>query len=218
MVTPADRGLRERRFIAGARPASPFVFACPTLARRCSRLAVSRACAGKHCFANLFRGEPTAHARLGEQEARARRIGLELVPQLLHVDAQVMRLVDIERAPCFAQKVPVRQHHAGMRARRAGRSPPRSRYNPPRSAGCEESAGSAARPPRSGSGVRRCSEIRWTELWLSRHNAPCMSKPLRKPIKWVGSAKRDLDAMPDQRSPQSCETGFRGWASSIRSM
>ena len=114
MVTPADRGLRERRFIAGARPASPFVFACPTLARRCSRLAVSRACAGKHCFANLFRGEPTAHARLGEQEARARRIGLELVPQLLHVDAQVMRLVDIERAPCFAQKVPVRQHHAGM--------------------------------------------------------------------------------------------------------
>ena len=24
-----------------------------------------------------------------------------------------------------------------------------------------------------------------------------MSKPPRKPVKWVGSAKRDLDAMPD---------------------
>ncbi len=32
MVTYADRGLRERRFIAGARPTSPFVCACPTSA------------------------------------------------------------------------------------------------------------------------------------------------------------------------------------------
>src|SRR5450759_1549668 len=63
---------------------------------------------------SLFGGKPIAHARLGEQEARARRVWLELVPQLLHVDAQVVRLVDVGRAPYFAQQMPVCQHHAGM--------------------------------------------------------------------------------------------------------
>jgi hypothetical protein len=55
----------------------------------------------------LFDGEPIAHSGLGEQEARARRIRLEFVPQLFHVDAQIMRLVDVGGAPDFAQQMPI---------------------------------------------------------------------------------------------------------------
>jgi len=36
-----------------------------------------------------------------------------------------------------------------------------------------------------------------TELCPKEHNTE-MSKQARKPLKWVGSAKRDLDAMPEE--------------------
>ena len=36
--------------------------------------------------------EPVPHARLGKEKPRPRRIAFELIPQLCHVDPQVVRL------------------------------------------------------------------------------------------------------------------------------
>ena len=43
--------------------------------------------------------QPVAGARLGEQVARARRIGLDLAPQVGDVDVEVVRLDLVARAP-----------------------------------------------------------------------------------------------------------------------
>ena len=48
--------------------------------------------------------EPVAGARLGEQVARARRVGLDLAPQVRDVDVQVVRLDLVRRAPHLAQQ------------------------------------------------------------------------------------------------------------------
>jgi len=53
--------------------------------------------------ADLLGGQPVADAGLGQQIARARRLGLELVPQVGHVHAHVVRLVVVGRAPHLAQ-------------------------------------------------------------------------------------------------------------------
>ena len=58
------------------------------------------------------RDEPVASAGLGEQIARARRVGLELAPQLRDVDVQVVRLVPVGRPPHLAQDRPMRQQLA----------------------------------------------------------------------------------------------------------
>ncbi len=39
---------------------------------------------------------------------------LDLLPQLAHEDAEVMRVVDVDRAPDFFQQVLVRDHVAGV--------------------------------------------------------------------------------------------------------
>src|SRR3989449_7792137 len=51
--------------------------------------------------------------------ARLDRIGFELLPQLLHVDAQVMGMLDMRGPPYLAQQLPVRDHHAEV-LRQAG--------------------------------------------------------------------------------------------------
>lgn len=45
--------------------------------------------------------EPIADTELSEQIARLRRIWFHFVPQLAHVDAHVMMLVDMQRTPHF---------------------------------------------------------------------------------------------------------------------
>lgn len=43
--------------------------------------------------------QPIPHARLGEQQYRAGRIGLQLMPELSHDDAKVLGVVDVSGAP-----------------------------------------------------------------------------------------------------------------------
>src|SRR5262245_50219941 len=59
----------------------------------------------------LVRDEAISDAGFGDQVARSHRIGFELLAQLLHVDAQVMRVLDVRRAPHLAQELAVRDHH-----------------------------------------------------------------------------------------------------------
>src|SRR5256885_1346309 len=51
------------------------------------------------------RGEPVTDARLGQEIARPRRVGLELAPQVRHVDAQIVRLLGGVRPPDLAEQL-----------------------------------------------------------------------------------------------------------------
>ena len=63
----------------------------------------------------LFVGlEAIAHPGFSNEKARARRFRFEFVAQLLHVDAQVMRLFDMRRPPDLTQQLAMRQDHAGV--------------------------------------------------------------------------------------------------------
>src|SRR6266478_77655 len=53
-------------------------------------------------------GEAVADARLSQEIARARGLGFELVTQVGHVDADVVRLVGMRRAPHLAEQLLVR--------------------------------------------------------------------------------------------------------------
>ena len=58
--------------------------------------------------------EAVADPRLGEQVARARRIGFELAAQLGHVDPQVVRLGLILRAPDLSEQLAPGDQPAGV--------------------------------------------------------------------------------------------------------
>src|SRR5262245_34570604 len=57
--------------------------------------------------------QPVADALLGQQHARPRRIVLELAPQHRHVDAQVVRFLEVRFAPDLAQQLPAGDDLAG---------------------------------------------------------------------------------------------------------
>lgn len=55
-------------------------------------------------FVGLFTAnQPIAHGSFSQQMARLGRVGLQLVAQVSHVDAQVMALVRVRRPPDLAQ-------------------------------------------------------------------------------------------------------------------
>src|SRR5690349_1946697 len=56
--------------------------------------------------------EPVADARLVEQVARARGIGLDLAPQVRHVHVEVVRLLAVRGAPDRAQDRGMREQLA----------------------------------------------------------------------------------------------------------
>src|SRR3954447_228643 len=68
-------------------------------------------------------GEAVTHPRLGVQVPRVRRIGLELAAQLVEVDAQVVRLLLVRRAPDRLQQV--------LLADQPARCPDQLRQQPP---------------------------------------------------------------------------------------
>src|SRR6185312_5616559 len=56
--------------------------------------------------------QPVAHRRFRQQVPGLRRIELQLLPQMPHVNAQVVALFGMRRPPDFAQELAVRQHAA----------------------------------------------------------------------------------------------------------
>ena len=68
--------------------------------------------------------QAVAHAGLGQQHLRVGRLGLELGPQLRHVQAQVVRVVGELRAPHVGQQLAVVTTCPAWRTRRAS-----SRYS-----------------------------------------------------------------------------------------
>ena len=63
--------------------------------------------------------QPVADPGFGQQVFRLHRVGLQLLPELLHVDAQVVRVARVRRPPHFGQQLAVRHHHAEV-LRQAG--------------------------------------------------------------------------------------------------
>jgi hypothetical protein len=62
----------------------------------------------------LFGREPVSHPRLGDDEARAREIGFDLLAQRSVQHAQVLGLIDRMRAPDGLEDRLVGQHAAGV--------------------------------------------------------------------------------------------------------
>ena len=60
------------------------------------------------------RQEADAHARLGEEVARVRGVGLELVPELRHELAEVVGLVHVARAPHLLEQLPLAHEPVGI--------------------------------------------------------------------------------------------------------
>ena len=58
--------------------------------------------------------QPIADAELGQQDARLGRIVLDLLPQLAHEDAQIVRVVQVRRAPHFLEQELVGHDVAGV--------------------------------------------------------------------------------------------------------
>jgi len=105
--TIAARGAQEGILCAPGSLFSPTQLASTWMRLGCDlhesdRLAVPGACGARLIALVLFRrhldNQPITDARLREQVAWSRRIGLDLLAQLFHVDAQVMRVVDVVRA------------------------------------------------------------------------------------------------------------------------
>src|SRR5262245_58348701 len=65
--------------------------------------------------ASLAAGEAIADTGFGLQEPRLRRVGLELLAQVRHVDPHVVVVLHVRRPPDLAQQLPVRQDLAWMR-------------------------------------------------------------------------------------------------------
>src|SRR6266540_7484648 len=66
----------------------------------------------------LFGREAIAHARLGEQVARAGGITLQLAAQLGHVDTHMVWRIGVSWPPDLLQQLAVRQHLAGVLGQR----------------------------------------------------------------------------------------------------
>src|SRR5438309_9528746 len=62
----------------------------------------------------LLRRQPVAHSRLGQEIARSCGLALELVAQVRHVDADVVRLLGVRRPPHFTKQLLVRDDLAGV--------------------------------------------------------------------------------------------------------
>ena len=65
-----------------------------------------------HALASIRRPQPVADAGLGEDVVRALGIGLDLLPQLAHLDAQILRIGEL--VPQLAEQISMRQHLAGV--------------------------------------------------------------------------------------------------------
>src|SRR5256885_17139797 len=63
-------------------------------------------------FASVLYDQAVAEPGLREEMPRRERVGLELVAQLLHIDAQVMGIVGVRGTPNLGQKLPVRHGQA----------------------------------------------------------------------------------------------------------
>lgn len=66
---------------------------------------------------SVVANHPVAYRSSGQQMAWLGRIGFEFVPQVTHIDAQVMALDRMRRAPDLAQQLATCQHAAGSRAK-----------------------------------------------------------------------------------------------------
>src|SRR6185312_8936957 len=62
----------------------------------------------------LVGDQPVTDSGLGHEMRRPDRVALELVAQLLHVNAQVMRIGGVRRSPHLRQQLAMRDDHAGM--------------------------------------------------------------------------------------------------------
>ena len=82
--------------------------------RQRGRLLARRRRRSQRRRAPLIDLQTVAHAGLGAQEARIGRVGLQLVPQLRHVDAQVVPVLDVRRPPHLGEQLPVRAHLSGV--------------------------------------------------------------------------------------------------------
>ena len=108
-----------------------------------SGLSICRSYPSRHRGARrLGQREAIADAEFGHQDARLGRVGLDLLAQLAHEDAQVVRVVDVRRAPHFLEQ----DTGGSPRCRRAGRGSA--------AAGIPSGSGSRARRRWSRSGRR----------------------------------------------------------------
>lgn len=73
----------------------------------CSRAASRRG-------APRWDGEPVADPRFGDQDTRVGSVGLDLMPEPVHEDAQVLDVVDLVRSPHVPQDVLVGQQATGV--------------------------------------------------------------------------------------------------------
>ena len=90
-----SRGFAPQRFAQSARLAAP-----PAILEQGKYLCAKNAMAGgknavKRGRPMRLRGKPVAHAGLGQQVCRPCRIDLDLATQVAHVDANVMRIVNV---------------------------------------------------------------------------------------------------------------------------
>ena len=67
------------------------------------------------CGCGSIHGEPVSDARLGPEVARARRVGLDLAPELEHEDPQIVRLVVVIRPPDLPEELLVDDDEAVRR-------------------------------------------------------------------------------------------------------
>lgn len=61
---------------------------------------------------NIDTGEPITDLKLGNQVLRLRGIVLELLTKIGHVDANVVRALDVPRPPDVQQQLAMRKHLA----------------------------------------------------------------------------------------------------------
>src|SRR5882762_2159298 len=56
--------------------------------------------------------QPIPDRRFGQDVLRLRRVVLELLPQVTHINAYVVTILGMRRSPHFAQNLPMREHLA----------------------------------------------------------------------------------------------------------
>ncbi len=104
----------RRRWPPGARARSPRSSRRTTRSPRTPGTSPTAAGASATDFAS--RREAVAQAWLGDEVARGARVGLELAAQLVGIDAQVVGLAAVGRAPDRAQQVLLEHEVAGLAA------------------------------------------------------------------------------------------------------
>ncbi len=61
-----------------------------------------------------LKAPPQSDARLGQDDLRIVRSGLDLLPKLADVDPEVLRVLGMRRAPYGGENLLMREHPAGM--------------------------------------------------------------------------------------------------------